>query len=507
MKLARQSTSVLDRADRENTFSGKFDAKHLLRGNKHHFIIENATPAELKAIDGLLSETKFATCCDSRQDYDKGYSRGWWIAIEDVPAFKAEYKRLKGEVAARIEANKAEAVDQALAAMTFDDVAIISRVAYNVRTDLLTEGSTVNSLRNPDYFTPAANPFHRGRNVLTADLWALVAQCLIIGKNETCASLHLLEKKANAEVERRYEAAEPRRVAEVIRAEFWMGNPVRQREDLELAEALARKIDRLIGNADQLPEFGRKYGLTPDDFDYVLSQTERLHPGMLAADIEAAHGEALAINSALDDSLPEFSTPALQRFWPAHTAGLKMLIINAAHAAALEENDDFDGIIRDGLTPEQRAIECKRMGTDIYGEGYMAGQYDEAMKEDDRWHWLEARHWVFWKDTIPAHRREELSAAHDEALAINYVLDAMPDGAGSLNGYVVQHAKGTFHNVSERNWTHNPLQASYFSPHDHQQGRMKQFCMNGEKIVRLGDACRSVAGQAKSPVHQPHKKE
>lgn len=288
---------------------------------------------------------------------------------------------------------------------------------------------------------------------------------MIIGKNETCASLHLLEKKANAEVERRHEAAEPRRVAEVIRAEFWLGNPVRQREDLELAEALARKIDRLIGNADQLPEFGRKYGLSPDDFDYVLSQTERLHPGMLAADIEAAH------------------------------------------AAALEENDEFDGIIRDDMTPEQCAIECKRMGTDVYAEGYMARQYDEAMEEDDRWHWLEARHWVFWKDTIPAHQREELSAAHEEALAINYVLDAMPDGAGSLNGYVVQHAKGTFHKVCESNRTYNPLQASYFSPEDHQQGRMKQFCMNGEKIVRLGDACRAVAGHAKSPIHQPHKKE
>lgn len=208
MKLTRQSTSELDRSDRENTFSGKVAAKHLLRGNKHHFLIENATAAELEAMDDLLGETRFASCCDSRQNYDNGYSCGWWIAIEDVQAFKAEYKRLKGEVAARIEQNKAEAVDEALDAMTFNDVTIIARVAYNVRTDLLTEGSTVNSLRNPDYFTPAANPFHSGRNVLTADLWALVAQCLIIGKNETCASLHLLEKKANAEVERRHKAAD-----------------------------------------------------------------------------------------------------------------------------------------------------------------------------------------------------------------------------------------------------------------------------------------------------------
>jgi len=472
MKLSRQSTTESDKFHKESSPFG-VRSSELLRGRKHHFLVEKATEAELEAMDDLLRGTEFGKYCDDCPVYDEGYSCGWWIDIEDVPAFKAEYKRLKGEVAARIEQSKAKAVDEALAAMTFNDVATIARVAYNVRTELLTENATVNSLRNPDYFTPAANPFHRGRNVLTADLWALVAQCLIIGKNETCASLHLLEKKANAEVERRHEADEPRRVAEVIRAEFWLGNPVRQREDLELAEALARKIDRLIGNADQLPEFGRKYGLTPDDFDFVLSQTERLHPGMLAADIEAAHGEALAVNSALDHSLPEFSTPALQRFWPGHTPGLKMLIINAAHAAALEENDEFDGIIRDGLTPEQRAIHNSRMGIDIYGEGF----------------------------------KEMVVAAHDEALAINYVLDAMPDGAGSLNGYVVQHAEGTFHKVCESKRTHNPLQASYFSPEDHQQGRMKQFCMNGERIVRLGDACRSVAGHAKSPIHQPHKKE
>lgn len=339
MKLSRQSTTESDKFQKESSPFG-VRSSELLRGRKHHFLVENATAAELEAMDDLLRETEFGENCDGCPVYDDGYSCGWWIAIEDVPAFKAEYKRLKGEVAARIEQNKAEAVDEALAAMTFNDVTIIARVAYNVRTDLLTEGSTVNSLRNPDYFTPAANPFHSGRNVLTADLWALVAQCLIIGKNETCASLHLLEKKANAEVERRHKAAEPRRVAEVIRAEFWLGNPVRQREDLELAEELARKIDRLIGNADMLPELGHKYGLTPSDYDFILATQERLHPGMLAADIEAAH------------------------------------------AAALIEDDEFDGIIRDDLTPEQRAIQTRREGTDIYGESYFGRQMDEAYAYD-----------------------------------------------------------------------------------------------------------------------------
>lgn len=374
MKLTRQSTSELDRSDRENTFSGKVAAKYLLRGNKHHFLIENATPAELKAIDGLLSETGFATCCDSRQDYDKGCSRGWWIAVEDVPAFKAEYKRLKSEVAARIEANKAVAVDKALAEMSDEQVAILDRVAYNVRTDLLTEGSTVKSLRNTDYSTPAANPFNNARNPLTPELWELVEQCLIIGKNETCASLRILESKTGAEIRRRREAAQ-------------------NAFDVDLAGALP--------------------GLSNLTETEIAELAEEDKPRRLAA--------------------------------------------------------------RTGFTVEQ----CR----------------DELIAEEGNF--LEAR----------CNLLAIVAEAHDEALAINYVLDAMPDGAGSLNGYVVQHAEGTFHNVSERNRTHNPLQASYFSPHDHQQGRMKQFCMNGEKIVRLGDACRSVAGHAKSPVHQPHKKE
>lgn len=43
--------------------------------------------------------------------------------------------------------------------------------------------------------------------------------------------------------------------------------------------------------------------------------------------------------------------------------------IAADHAEALEENDMFDGILCDDLTPEQRKIESIRMGFDIYGDG------------------------------------------------------------------------------------------------------------------------------------------
>lgn len=495
MKLARQTTSSSDARTSE-----------LLRGRKHHFLIENATAAELAAMDDLLRETGFAAACDARPNYEEGCSCGWMINPAEVPAFKAEYKRLKGLVAERIEQNKAEAVAKALAAMTDDQVQTLANVAYNVRTELLTEHTTVNSLRNPDYCAPAANPFHRGRNVLTADLWALVAQCLIIGKNETCASLHLLEKKAVAEVSRRREAAAAESTpkttivngdAHQLQLTFRLSDEVTQRRTvdaahaaalienddfdgiihdgltdeqraihnrragidiygegfkamLDAAHAEARIIDRLIGNADLLPEYAHKYGMKPALMGYILELNKRLCPELLAADIEAAHvaaleevkprrlaartgftveqcrveliaeegnflearcnllaivaeahTEALAVNSALDDSLPEFSTPALQRFWPAHKAGLKMLIINAAHAAALVEDDERDAALVDflfndnsgaiaepELTPEQLAVEkfCDERGSQYPGMSDIKREGSKVFHlKEDQW--------------------------------------------------------------------------------------------------------------------------
>lgn len=60
--------------------------------------------------------------------------------------------------------------------------------------------------------------------------------------------------------------------------------------------------------------------------------------------------------------------------------------MEAIHAEALIENDEFDGIIRDGLTPEQRAIQTRREGMDIYGVRFAemyALDYAEAMKMNE----------------------------------------------------------------------------------------------------------------------------
>lgn len=408
MKLSRQSTTESDKFQKESTPFGDRSSE-LLRGRKHHFLVENATAAELEAMDDLLRETEFGENCDGCPVYDEGYSCGWWIAIEDVPTFKAEYKRLKCEVAARIEANKAVAVDKALAEMSDEQVAILDRVAYNVRTDLLTEGSTVASLRNVNYRTPVVNPFHNARNPLTPELWELVEQCLIIGKNETCASLRILEGKTCAEIRRRREAAEneidagfanerpnlvnmteneigalaelvhdealeinrvmseglsfeaaflniarrgvehmmtftPEEVAlwaaAELQSQFYLLSTDAQAYEVEKSHDLARKFSRLIGNADLLPEFWHKYRLTPADVDFILVASQRQYPDLWESDLEDAH------------------------------------------TRALEEDNEFDGIICDGLTTEQRAIQIRREGTDIYGENYFGRQMDEAYAYD-----------------------------------------------------------------------------------------------------------------------------
>lgn len=302
MKLVRQTTSSSDQFQKDSAPFG-VRSSELLRGRKHHFIIENATAAELEAMDDLLLETEFADYCDTCPCYEDGYSCGWWVDIDDTAAFKEAYKSLKGEVAARIEANKAEAVDEALNHMTTDQIGILDRVVYNVRHSLLTEGSTVKSLRNDEYRNPVANPFHNARNPLTAEMWDLVEQCLIIGKNETCASLRILEGKTGAEISRRRKAAEqapaaPKVIiangeAHQLQLTFNLSCEVTQRRTVESAYDLARIYDRMIGNADLLPQMWTKYGLSPADIDFIIAASQRLHSDVWAGDIEAAHARAL----------------------------------------------------------------------------------------------------------------------------------------------------------------------------------------------------------------------
>lgn len=101
--------------------------------------------------------------------------------------------------------------------------------------------------------------------------------------------------------------------------------------------------------------------------------------GVLAADqrrkaLDAAHAEALQIDRQMHQDDFYSASSMMQGVW-----------INLNHAEALRMDDDFDGTIRDGLTPEQRAIHNSRMGIDIYGEGFkarLAADHDEALETE-----------------------------------------------------------------------------------------------------------------------------
>ncbi|HBN5772101.1 TPA: hypothetical protein MNM60_000917 [Citrobacter freundii] len=97
-------------------------------------------------------------------------------------------------------------------------------------------------------------------------------------------------------------------------------------------------------------------------------------------------------------------------------------MIDEAHAEALVENDEFDGIIHDGLTPEQRAIHIRRQGIDIYGDRFkvmLDADHAEALEENYRFGWLTNRFNLFWGGCDFSTRRSMTERAHDEALVIN----------------------------------------------------------------------------------------
>ncbi|OOB84538.1 hypothetical protein BZY71_24260 [Leclercia adecarboxylata] len=105
-------------------------------------------------------------------------------------------------------------------------------------------------------------------------------------------------------------------------ADVWAG--------LDTWEAMrdeARKMDRLIGNTDLLPESG----LNAADADFVIAATERRYPGMMAADILTAHTEALAQNDVFDACNARF-----KHFWSACSFSKRCETVEQAHVEALE---------------------------------------------------------------------------------------------------------------------------------------------------------------------------
>ena len=108
MKLSRQTTN--DTAVIEGTRSHFW-------GRSLYFIIETAPRAHLVAIDELLDAAGWESDhCPNYEDDDAfghaGYSCGYMIEIDDVARFRADYKRLKKQIAAHIAAQRKAAAKQ-----------------------------------------------------------------------------------------------------------------------------------------------------------------------------------------------------------------------------------------------------------------------------------------------------------------------------------------------------------------------------------------------------------
>ncbi|EDT2962816.1 hypothetical protein EL09_22400 [Salmonella enterica subsp. enterica] len=96
MKLTRQTTT--DVSENNNTRNHCF-------GRTHYFIIENATPAELEAVEALLTAAGWDN--DGCPCYGDGFGCGYWVDIEEVDQFKADYKTAKKGVKAHLAAKAA----------------------------------------------------------------------------------------------------------------------------------------------------------------------------------------------------------------------------------------------------------------------------------------------------------------------------------------------------------------------------------------------------------------
>ncbi|MFI7812995.1 DUF5417 domain-containing protein [Citrobacter werkmanii] len=362
MKLSRQTTSDIDRHDKEGSITGYVRASELLRGNKHHFIIENATAAELEAMDDLLCETEFKRYCDNCPLYDEGYSCGWWVDVDDVEDFKATYKRLKGHVAARVSLQRAAAQGETLATMTTEEVKVVARVAYQVARELRTKSESLSSLRTIG--TDAAiilNPYHTNATPITVKGWKLLAECLSVGTvDDVCKWLAAIQKTIEALVETREAAHEEAlKINHSVDVELSILRSdvkgfCREFSDAKLDEVIWQDVRRVH---KRLVDVYRVV-LSKDFFKGLVQESKPLNEYHIAA----AHSEALEINretprfneaaDVLANRITRMKNEALAlgeivqvEFWTKLNSVQREQAVQDAHSEALEHDALCDALI------------------------------------------------------------------------------------------------------------------------------------------------------------------
>lgn len=396
MKLSRQTTT--------DTFGNVSRSHH--HGRKHYFLIENASPVELEAMEEILLTAGYDT--DRCPCYEDGFGAGFHIDIEDVPAFKAAYKLAKSELTNYIRRKIAQHQGDEMDTMTDLECMRIEHVASHIAQDLSMKRESLSSLRAIGTKEIQLNPYNRHHAPLSGRGWALVDQALSFGTiNDVVSTLRALQMNGIAARGRRVAIrgivektrCEPATALKALRAGNNFFEPALKMvmEGIH-ADALAEdlRFNRLQSRFNHFwtvySYFTRRDKVekahadalaieNPAQVEMACRQEEfsRLHPASRAGRIDYAHSEALEMNQARDWYL--------ERYWDFYESsqGYQAATVAKAHAEALIEDNEFDGIIRDGLTPVQRAIHNSRMGIDIYGDGFKArleSEHAEALVED-----------------------------------------------------------------------------------------------------------------------------
>lgn len=181
-------------------------------------------------------------------------------------------------------------------------------------------------------------------------------------------------------------------------------------------------------------------------------------------DMDAIHTEALEENDARNTLYVYAPGDAAREVWSQMTRVEQAVSVELRHAEALIENEEFDGIIRDGLTPEQRAIHTHREGMDIYGE-----RFAEMYAQD-----------------------------YADALEINELVSIGADAPRYMPHLIIKRRAGGYalhvSDISPKT-TLNPLAASFWyvipdnqSNEREERSKMRQFMREGDTITSIGEA-------------------
>lgn len=250
------------------------EANPALRGRKQHFTIDNAPAATLEAMDDMLTAAGWEN--DTCPIYDEGVSCGWWIDLSEVDEFKADYKRLKGEVENHIrnteQYRKHFVVNLVEATGCSAETALLAiRKAdnyYNRALEAIQTEMALNEAGNQERLRSIALPGGAIENLpdgllKTAALNAAHSEALeinelvSIGVDVPRFMLHLIIKRRDGGYAVRVSDMTPQVTYNPLAASFWevmpgfSGEPTHERETQSKMHQFMREGDTIIsiGNA------------------------------------------------------------------------------------------------------------------------------------------------------------------------------------------------------------------------------------------------------------------